>query len=113
VGGEDLGEAFRGLADGQAVIGGPEVERVALGLALGMEAAEDAFAEVDREGVVPVARRVVQGARSTALRAAASQGIEVAEVSEDLLDRHLAAECGEVQRPAPAARAVGGWLGVA
>jgi hypothetical protein len=100
------------------VIGGPEVQRVALGLALGMEAAEDAFAEVDREGAVVVAGGVVQGAWPAALRAGAAQGIEVAEALEDLLDRHLAAECGEVQRPALAARrAVGlrvaGRLGVA
>jgi len=45
--GEGRGEALGGLAEGQAVIGGPGIERVALGLALGMEAAEHAFAQVD------------------------------------------------------------------
>ena len=87
-----------GLADGQAVIGRPEVERVALGLALGIEAAEHALAQVDRERPVPIARRVVQRARSTTLRPGASQGIEVTEVLEDFLDRQLAAKCGDVQR---------------
>ena len=62
MGGEGAGQAFRGLADGQVVIGGPEIEGVALGLALGMEAAEDTFAEVDGEGAVLFAGLVVQGA---------------------------------------------------
>jgi len=43
-------KAFRGLGDGHAVIGGPEIERVALGLALGVEAAE--------HGRVPLTRGV-------------------------------------------------------
>jgi hypothetical protein len=43
-GGEGFGEALCGFADGQAVVGGPEIKGVALGLALGMEAAEHAFA---------------------------------------------------------------------
>jgi hypothetical protein len=86
-GGEGRGEAFRGLPEGQPVIGGPEIEGVSLGLALGMEAAEHALSQVDREGAMPVAGGVVQGARSAALGAKAPQGIEVAEVPQHLFDR--------------------------
>ena len=104
---------FRGLADGQAVIGCPKVERVAPRLARGMEAAEDALAQVDRKRAVPVARRVVQGAGPATLRAGAVQGREVAEAPQDLLHGHLAAEGGEVERPTCAASSHGRWLGVA
>ena len=79
------------------MVGGPQIERVALGLAFGMEAAEHAFAQVDRERPVPLGGRVVQRARSATLRPGASQGIEVAQVLEDFLDRHLAAKCGDVE----------------
>jgi len=37
--GEGGGEALGGLTDGQAVVSGPEIKGVALGLTLGMEAA--------------------------------------------------------------------------
>ncbi len=64
--GKCLGQAVGGLAEGQPVIGGPKVERVALGLAIPMEATEDALCQVDREGAVVVVGGIVQGARPTA-----------------------------------------------
>ncbi len=95
--GECVDQAFGGLAEAQAVIGGPQVEPVALGSARGMEAAEETLAEVDRKGAARAGRLVVQGARPAALGAGASQGIEVAEVPQDVRHRHVAAERGDVQ----------------
>ena len=54
------------MADGQAVIGDPQIEGVALGLALGIEAAERPVAEVNREAPVPIGGRIVQRARPAA-----------------------------------------------
>ena len=113
MGGEHSGQAFRGRTDGQVVIGGPQIKRVALGLALRMEAAEEALAQMDREGAAPVAGGVVQGAGPAALRAGALQGIEVAEVPEDLPDGHVAAECSDVQQRTFSGCAVRGRLGLA
>ena len=67
------------------MIGSPQIKRVALGLASGMEAAEDSLAQVDRERSVPITRCVVQRARPATLWPGASQGIEVAEVLEDFV----------------------------
>jgi len=92
-------------------VGGPEVEGVALGAALGVEAAEDALVQVDRERAVPVVGFVVQRAGPAALRPGASQRVEVAEVLQDIGDRHPAADCGEVERWVAARRRGGGLRG--
>jgi hypothetical protein len=113
VGGEGLGEVLRSLAQRQTVMGGPEIQRVALGLALGVEAAEKALAQVDRERAVAVAGRVVQGTGPTPLKAQALQRIEVAEMPEHPLHRHLATQRGKVQQATFGASPVGGRLGVA
>ncbi len=56
---ETVGHVDGGFAEPQTGVAGPWVEDVALGLTLRMEAAEDASAQVDREGTMPLVRIVV------------------------------------------------------
>ena len=89
--GETTGQIDRGLTQRQAGVASPEVEHIALGLTLRMEAAEETRAQVDRELSMQLVRIVVQRTGAAALRTDASQRSQVTEFVQDGLHRDLPA----------------------
>ena len=94
------GEEQGGLVEGEAVDGGPEVEDVAVGGAVGLEALEDIFAEVDRAGRLAGGRigcrGGMEGTGAAALLRAALEEAQDAQVFQDLVQGDLLAEESEV-----------------
>src|SRR4029077_12373164 len=93
-------EGFRqvegGFVERQAMDGGPKVEDIALSAAAGLGRLKDVLAEMRRESGLRAGGRAVDGTRSAALQAAAAQVVEQAQVFENLLQRYLLTEEGEV-----------------
>ena len=110
---EGLAQVLCGFAQRQSVDGGPEVQDVALGAALGAEAAEDVLLQVDGERPAAGVRRAVYRARAAALGSPAAEAIQVSQVPQHLLHRDLAAERGEVDPRRPLGRAAGLAAGAA
>jgi hypothetical protein len=71
---------------------GPEVENVALGSAVCLEALIAVLAEVDGEGVVAIRSMTVDRTRAASLLAAAMQLVEQIEMAEHLFEGDLAAQ---------------------
>ena len=65
-----------GLVERQLVHRRPQVQDVALGAAVGVEALEDVLAEVGRKGRLRVVGLAVERTGSAALQAAAAQVVE-------------------------------------
>ena len=85
-----------GFVEGQLMQRRPQVQHVALGAAVGVEALEHVLAEVRREGRLRVLRLTVERARPAALQAAAAQAVASSQVPQDLFHGDLLAEEGEV-----------------
>src|ERR1700730_9766370 len=64
-----------GVVDRQTMIRSPEVECVALGLAIRVEAVEGVFAQVHRQGALPTVA-LVEWAAAAELRRSAFEGLE-------------------------------------
>jgi hypothetical protein len=94
---EGFREMERGVVERQAVNGGPEVEHVAVGAAVSVEALEDVPAEVGGEGALRVVGLTVDGTTTAALQSAAAQVMVQSQVLEDLRHRDLLSE--EVEEP--------------
>ena len=73
---EGLGQMQSSLVQRQLVDGRPEVQGIALGAALGVEALEDVLAQMRREGRLRVVRAAVDWTGPAALQAAAAQLVE-------------------------------------
>ena len=80
----------------QVMHGSPQVEHVAVSAAAGVEALENVLAQIGRERGLRIARIAVDGARSAALAATATQLAEQSQMLKHLLHGHLLAQEGEV-----------------
>jgi hypothetical protein len=92
---EECQEFQGGITQFQAFDRGPQVDDVALDGALGIEALEDVFFQVDTEGASLAL--AVHGTGPTPLAAPAAQWGEQIEVFEDTLDGQLALQVREVE----------------
>src|SRR5262249_7698785 len=72
--------------------GRPQIKRVSLESAVGVEALEGVLAQIDREGAVRCAGLAVHGAGTTALLAAASQTGQVTQMGKYLFDHDMLAQ---------------------
>jgi hypothetical protein len=89
---EGGGEVHGGVIQRLAMQRGPEVEYIALGSAVCLEALENILAEVDGERVLAIRGVTVNRTRAPPLLAAAVQRIEQAEVAQHLFEGDLAAQ---------------------
>jgi hypothetical protein len=95
---EGLRQIQGGFVERQLLDGGPKVQDVALRGTTGVEAAKDIFAEVGRKssgGIVGVA---VDRTGAAPLTLPAAHLFEEAEMLQDLRQRDLSTEVGEVDR---------------
>jgi hypothetical protein len=84
------------FVQGQLVHRGPQVQGIALGAALGVEALEGVLAQMRRERRLGIIRAAVERTGPAALQAAAAQLVEQAQLTQDLLHADLLAEEREV-----------------
>src|SRR6516165_679279 len=73
---EGFGQVQGRLVEWQLVHRRPQIQHVALGAAVGLEALENVLAQVRREGRLGVARLAVDWAGATPLQTAAAQTVE-------------------------------------
>lgn len=99
-----LGQMESGFIERQMMHGGPQVEHVALSVAVGVETLKNVLAEMGGEGALRVVRLTVNGTATTALQAAAAQVVEQSQVFENLLHRYLLTEESKVHLGT-----LGGW----
>ena len=80
---------------GKMAVRSPEIKRVALGLAISMEAVEGVLAQVHRQGMTaPVA--FVEGAATTELRRSALERLEQTQVTQHLFQGDLGTQQGKI-----------------
>src|ERR1700734_1908844 len=85
---EGLGQVQGGVVERQTMDGCPEIQHVALDPAIGVEALKGALSEMEREGSLRGPRFAVDGARTTALVAAAAQLLHQAQMLKHLFHGH-------------------------
>src|SRR5271156_573309 len=86
---EGLSQVQGGVVERQTMDGRPEVQHVPLDPAIGVEALKGVLPQMDGEGSLRVSGLAVDGARTTALVAAAAQLRHQTEVLEHLFHSHL------------------------
>jgi len=93
---EGFRQLQRRLVQRQFVEGCPQVQDVALGAAVRVEALEEVLAQVGRKGRLPVVGLPVERARPAALQATAAALVEQPQVAQDLFQGDLLPEEGKV-----------------
>ena len=87
------------------VDGRPKVQGVARRGTLGVETLENVLLKVDRKAATALSRAAVNRTRTTPLRAAASEAVEMAQVAKHPFDADLATKVAVIHRK------TGGTLG--